>query len=151
MLNDGNRGGAYFIGVYLYPLIFPTCVSITILMRLFDNYIKKIIFFLIALTMLFILLNNFLFFTLNYMIAISGIAIYLILLSQKQSFKWIHLIDILFALNLFRNALQDFLAIQFKSWNNSVYIDYLFFFFTVPVIFLYYILINVKFWRSISR
>lgn len=41
--------------------------------------------------------------------------------------------------------------LNLRYWNDSVYVDYFLFFFNAPVTFLYYLLINVKFWRSITR
>lgn len=151
VVNDGNKGGGYYLSNYIYPLIFPTCVSVSVLIRLFDSYIKKIIIFLTALAILFIMLDNAIFPAINYLIALSGIAISLIAVSQKTSLKWHHLIDMLFALNLYETTIKAFMEIQISFWNNSVYIDYFLFFYGVPVTFLYYLLINVKFWRSITR
>jgi hypothetical protein len=150
-LNDGNKGGGFYIGVYLYPLIFPTCVSMSVLIRLFDSFIKKIIIYLTIMAILFVMLDNSIFLAINYLIALSGIAITLIAVSQKKSLKWHHLIDALFALNLFQSSIIHFMDLNLRYWNDSVYVDYFFFFYNVPVTFLYYLLINVKFWRSITR
>jgi hypothetical protein len=151
VVNDGNKGGGYYLGNYIYPLIFPTCVSVSVLIRLFDSYIKKIIAFLTALAILFIMLDTAIFPAVNYLIALSGIAINLIALSQKKSLKWFHMIDALFALNLFETIIKYFMESKLKYWNDSVYVDYFLFFYCVPVTFLYYLLIDVKFWRSITR
>jgi hypothetical protein len=151
VVNDGNKGGGYYLSNYIYPLIFPTCVSVSVLIRLFDSYIKKIIAFLTALAILFIMLDTAIFPAVNYLIALSGIAINLIALSQKKSLKWFHMIDALFALNLFETIIKYFMESKLKYWNDSVYVDYFLFFYCVPVTFLYYLLIDVKFWRSITR
>ncbi|MEK0420320.1 MAG: hypothetical protein RLZZ161_171, partial [Bacteroidota bacterium] len=77
-LNDGINGGGYFVSNCIYPLIFPTCVSISVIIRLFDNCIKKIIIFSIAIAVLFITLDEIIFNAVNYLIAISAIAIAII-------------------------------------------------------------------------
>jgi hypothetical protein len=151
VVNDGNKGGGYYLGNYIYPLIFPTCVFVSVLIRLFDSYIKKIIIFLTALAILFIMLDTAIFPAVNYLIALSGIAINLIALSQKKSLKWFHMIDALFALNLFETIIEYFMESKFNYWNDSVYVDYFLFFYSVPITFLYLFLIDVKFWRSITR
>lgn len=151
VVNDGNKGGGDYLANYIYPLIFPTCVSVSVLIRLFDSYIKKIIAFLTALAILFIMLDTAIFPAVNYLIALSGIAINLIALSQKKSLKWFHMIDALFALNLFETIIEYFMESKFNYWNDSVYVDYFLFFYSVPITFLYLFLIDVKFWRSITR
>ena len=151
ILNEGIKGGTFYIGFYLYPLIFPTCVSVSVLIRLFDSYIRKIIAFLTVLGILFVLLDYSFFPAINYFIALSGIAFTLIKVSQNKSLKWHHLIDMLFALHLFESSIIYFMDLNVRYWNDSVYVDYFFFFYGVPVTFLYYLLIDVKFWRSITR
>lgn len=147
-LNDGINGGGYFISNCIYPLIFPTCVSISVIIRLFDNCIKKIIIFSIAIAVLFITLDEIIFNAVSYLIAISAVAIIIISYSKKLSFKWFHIIDVLFLLNLFESILKDIMTYNYKFWNDSVLVNNVFFYYGVPATFLYLILINVKFWRS---
>lgn len=86
---------------FLYNMFFPLCLSITIIARLTDHYIKYIFGFLTGMAVLFYLLDNILFFNINFTLCMAGILLLLIKTANRRSLQLINIIDILIFLGLY--------------------------------------------------
>ncbi|MFN5217671.1 MAG: hypothetical protein ACK5CL_02795 [Sphingomonadales bacterium] len=136
--------------VYIYDIIFPMCMVVSVMYRVFGKSAYKIMVFLTFMALLWILLNNFLFVSINYIMSMAAILMLLIWQSKAHSLKWANSIDFLFALNLYFmyiNYLQEF---KIAVWKYSIINQYqysIIMFLSISTL----ILINVKFWRSINH
>ncbi len=136
--------------VYIYDIIFPICMVVSVMYRFYKKPAYKILVFLSFMALLWIVLNDFLFISINYIMSIVAILILLIWQSKTHSLKWANSIDFLFALNLYFmyiNYLQDYKIAVWKYSINTQYIYSIQMFFSISTL----ILINVKFWRSLNH
>ena len=136
--------------INIYDFVFPICIVVSVLTRLFRKPAFKIIVFFPAMALLWIVLDSFLFVTINYMTSMAAILMLLIWQSKKHSLKWINGIDCLIVLNLYIMYITILQVHKIALWKNSptmVYMDYI----QGYLFILTLILINVKFWRSITH
>ena len=136
--------------VYIYDIIFPICMVVSVMYRLFRKPAYKILVFLSFMALLWIVLNDFLFISINYIMSIAAILMLLIWKSKTHSLKWANSIDCLFALNLYFMYIGYLQAYKIAFWKYSIINQYMYsiqMFVSISTL----ILINVKFWRSLNH
>ncbi len=136
--------------VYIYDIIFPICMVVSVMYRFFRKPAYKTLVFLSFMAILWIVLNDFLFISINYIMSIMAILILLIWQSKTHSFKWANSIDFLFALNLYFMYINYLQAYKIAVWKYSIINQYMYsiqMFLLISTL----ILINVKFWRSLNH
>ncbi len=133
-----------------YHIIFPILITISLIVRYFNNFKTKLIYFLASTAFLCSFLKYPDFVSLNYIISIFGILFIAIDKIRNNQFRWYYLIDVLIALNLYFMLLTQLLSYKVHFWNGSIYVHYMHYLVSF-LLFLTLILINVKFWRSIAH
>ena len=135
---------------YLFDLIFPICITVSIIKRHFSNANKFILLCLFFTTFLYFFVEIKFFKFFNYSQSIIWILIYLICKSRNKFLKWSNSIDILIAINLYFMYLAFFVSQKILSWQESIYISF-YHSIVMFLLILTLILINVKFWRSLTN
>lgn len=136
--------------INIYDFVFPICIVVSVLTRLFRKPAFKIIVFFPAMALLWIVLDSFLFVSINYMTSMAAILMLLIWQSKKHSLKWINGFDCLLVLNLYLSYINILQVHKIALWKFSPTLEYLNHIQSFLLI-LTLILINVKFWRSITH
>lgn len=136
--------------VYIYDIIFPICLVVSVMNRFFRKPALKIMVFLAFMALLWIVLNDFLFISINYIMSIAAILLLLTWQSKAHSLKWANSIDFLLALNLYIMYISYLQGYKITFWKYSIITQYMFsiqMFLSISTL----ILINVKFWRSVTH
>jgi hypothetical protein len=135
---------------YIYDIIFPICMVVSVMYRFFRKPAYKILMFLSFMALLWIVLNDFQFISINYIMSIAAILMLLIWKSKTHSLKWANSIDFLLALNLYFMYINYLQGYKITFWKYSIITQYLYsiqMFLSISTL----ILINVKFWRSVNH
>ncbi len=136
--------------IYFYHIIFPLSLTISIFMRTFGKFYFFIILYSFFSMILSFIMNYNDFVSLNYLISIFGMLILLLRLSRNNQIKFFNVIDALIALNLYFMSITFILLKKVQFWQVSKYLPYMHNCVTF-LLFLTLILINVKFWRSLTH
>lgn len=146
IFSDNNDSSIEF----LYNTFFPICLSISVIARLTDHYIKYIFGFLTGMAVLFSLLDNILFFNINFTLCMAGILLLLIKTANRKSLRLVNLIDILIFLGLYYQSLMNLMINSKINWHESLLSSKLSFVYW-PLMYSTLILINVKLRRPFTQ
>lgn len=110
---------------FIYDIIFPACIFSSVLMRLTDKYLNPLIVFITTMTVLFLILDNFDFLAVNYLLAIGILLFITVYRTRRTSPKFINVLDIVFSFGLYLMFLNYYISINIHFGNHLLY--YIFF------------------------
>ncbi len=133
-----------------FDIIFPICMSASVLIRFTDKYLKPLFTYVITIIVLLLTLDNYNFLAVNYLTAIISLLIITLFKTYKTSPKFINLLDIVISFSLYLMFLLTFMSNKYTLWESSTILNIFHAWFTWYMI-ITLILINVKFWRHITN
>ena len=135
---------------FLYDVIFPISVTITIFIHWLNDFKRILLGYLVIISILIFSLNSLDFISINYTLSIVILLIKIIQHSKYQKLDLDFFIIILIGINLYLMSILNIISHKSVFWETSIYVDYartFLFIFLIPTL----ILINVKFWRSLTH
>ena len=135
---------------FIYDIIFPACIFSSVLMRLTDKYLNPLIVFITTMTVLFLILDNFDFLAVNYLLAIGILLFITVYRTRRTSPKFINVLDIVFSFGLYLMFLNYYISYKYSLWESSSLL-YIFHAVFTWYLIITLILVNVKFWRHITH
>lgn len=119
-------------------------------MRLTDKYLNPLIVFITTMTVLFLILDNFDFLAVNYLLAIGILLFITVYRTRRTSPKFINVLDIVFSFGLYLMFLNYYISYKYSLWESSSLL-YIFHAVFTWYLIITLILVNVKFWRHITH
>ncbi len=136
--------------IKIYDIIFPIFIIISFIVRYLNDYFLKILIFFVVEVILYFRIYILDYISINYILSISLLLFLTIKSTLKNSLKLLNLVDIIIAIDLYYMLISSIITYREFYWSGSFYLKtyqlsyYIFLFLTL-------ILINVKFWRSLTH
>lgn len=134
----------------IFDIVFPACIFTSVIIRFTVKYFNPLIVFIITISVLFLILDNFDFLAVNYLLSISSLLFIAVYRTRRTSPKFINVLDIVFSFGLYLMFLNYYISYKYSLWESSSLLNIFHAGFTWYLI-ITLILVNVKFWRHITH